>query len=193
MRLSRRRALLGLLALAPGLGRPAFALAQSDAAESEAQAAEYRIKAAFLYKFLGFVEWPPATAVNASAPFVIGVLGGDGFAQTLARTVAGRQIRGRPIVVRSLNRGERVGDLQVLFIGRDEAAHAPALLTQAKGQPLLTVSETGASFDLDSMINFVVIDDKVRFDIALQRAEASGLKISARLLAVARRVLPNST
>jgi hypothetical protein len=191
MRLSRRRVLLGLLA--PGLGKPAFALAQPGAAESDARAAEYRIKAAFLYKFLDFVEWPPAATENAGAPFVIGVLGGDGFAETLARTVAGRQIRGRAIVVRSLNRGDHSADLQVLFIGRDEATHAHLLLAQAKGQPQLTVSETGTSFELDSMINFLVVDDKVRFDIALQRAEASGLRISARLLAVARRVLPSGT
>ena len=160
-------------------------------ADADATAAEYRLKAAFLFKFLGFVEWPPAVLERPDSPFVIGVLGAKTMGDELAQTVVGRQVAGHPVLVRVLAHADSTAGLQVLFIGRAEAARVPAVVAAADSQPLLVVTESDAGLAAGSAINFVVVDDKVRFDIALHPIERAGLKVSARLLAVARNVLPN--
>ena len=160
-------------------------------AESDTTTAEYRIKAAFLFKFVGFVDWPPATFDRADAPFTIGVLGGPTLGNELEQIAAGRQVNGHPVRVRLLGRGDSPTGLQVLFVGRGEAARLNALAASGDGVPVLVVSESDGALALGSAINFVVVDDKVRFDVALHSINRAGLKISARLLAVARVVQPD--
>lgn len=181
---------------------PAFALAallvaggagECAAQADEAQAAEYRVKAAFLYKFGSFVEWPPDAFARPEIPFVIGVIGADELADELAQVVAGRSVSGHPITVRKLRRGSSLAGLQVLFIGRADGGRLAEILAPAKGQPMLTVTESEGALAHGSVINFVVVGDKVRFDVALPPAELGNLKISARLLAVARRVIAGPT
>ncbi len=162
------------------------------AAQSDAQIAEYRVKAAFLYKFGGYVEWPERAFARPDSPIAIGVIGADALAGELAQIVAGRTINGRPVTVRKLRRGEAVAGLHVLFVGRSDSSRLADILAAAKGQPLLTVTETEEAFESGSMINFVVVEDKVRFDVAPPPAEPGNLRISARLLAVARKVVAGS-
>lgn len=174
----------GALAVALGLlvGIPG---AQAD---TDTTIAEYRIKAAFLVKFVGFIEWPGAAFQRADAPFVIGVLGSGPLANELEQIAAGRQVNGHPMRVRVLGRSESPAGLQVLFVGRSEATRLGAVATTGDGVPLLLVSEADGALTQGSAINFVVVDDKVRFDVALRAINRAGLKISARLLAVARAV-----
>ena len=160
-------------------------------ADSDTTTAEYRIKAAFLYKFVGFVDWPPATFERADAPFTIGVLGGATLGNELAQIAAGRQVNGHPVRVRLLGHGDSPAGLQVLFVGRGEAARLNAVAAAAEGTATLVVSESDGALALGSAINFVVVDDKVRFDVALRPVNRAGLKISARLLSVARVVQPD--
>ncbi len=167
----------------------AAGIAGPCAAQSDAQTAEYRVKAAFLYKFGGYVEWPQGVFAKPDSPIAIGVIGADALAEELARIVAGRTINGRPVTVRKLRPGEAVASLHVLFVGRSDSSRLADILAAAKGQPLLTVTETDEALELGSMINFVVVDDKVRFDVAPPPAESGNLKISARLLGVARKVV----
>ena len=157
-------------------------------ADSDTAIAEYRIKAAFLFKFLGFIEWPPATFERADAPFVIGVLGAGTLGNELEQIVAGRQVNGHPVRVRLLGRGDSAAGLQVLFVGRTETLRLNTVAAAADGMPVLVVSESDGALAQGSAINFVVVDDKVRFDVALHPINRAGLKISARLLAVARMV-----
>jgi hypothetical protein len=166
------------------------ACALAGHAQGDAGSAEYQIKAAFLYKFLSFVEWPPQ-ALAPDTPLQVGVLGSDAMADELAKVVASRAVNGRPVMVRKVRSSDAFGELHVLFVGRGSSERVPQVLSAAKGRALLTVSESDDAFALGSAINFVVVDDKVRFDVALQRAEQSGLKISARLLTAARKVSPN--
>jgi hypothetical protein len=180
-------------ALALGLAFALVAASPRVQADADTAAAEYRIKAAFLVKFLSFVEWPRPALEQPDAPFVIGVLGARTMADELGQAVAGRQIGGRPVQVRVLGRADAAAGLQVLFVGRGESARVPAIVAAAEGQPLLVVTESDDGLAAGGGINFVVVDDKVRFDIALRPIERAGLKISARLLAVARTVLPNPT
>ena len=170
-------ALAALFTLAWG----GLCLAQGDTA------AEYRIKAAFLYKFSGYVEWPEQSFARPDSPIVIGVAGADTLADELAQIVAGRTVNGRPLAVKKLRRQDPLTGLNVLFIGRGEAARGTELLGAARGLALLTVTEQDEERGR-GMINFVLVDDKVRFDIDLEPAEQAGIKISSRLLTVARKV-----
>jgi hypothetical protein len=161
-------------------------------ADSDATAAEYRIKAAFLLKFLDFVDWPPGAIDHADAPFLIGVLGSRNLGDALDQAAAGRRVNGHPVHVRTLARDDAAAGLQMLFVGRAESGRVAAIATTTNGQPLLLVTESDSALPQGAAINFVVVDDKVRFDVSLRAADRAGLKISARLLAVARTVLPNT-
>jgi hypothetical protein len=180
-------ALIRTLALAAALLVPAATLAQGE------RAAEAQIKATFLYKFGGFVEWPAAAFSHADSHFTIGVLGGDAVAAELERIVAGRTVQGRKVGVRKLRRGEPITGLHIFFIGQLEIGRLPEILAGLKGPTPLIVTESENALTQGSMINFVSSDDRVRFDVALPPAERGQLRISARLLAVARKVVPSSS
>ena len=158
----------------------------AHAAQSDLQASEASVKAVFLFKFADYVEWPDGAFATAQSPFTIGVLEADGLASELATVAAGRSIGGRPVVVRELHRGDALGDLNVLFVGGATGAAVAQVLEQLRGRPTLTVTESRDS--AGGMINFVVVDGRVRFDVALRPVESNSLKISSRLLAVARKV-----
>jgi hypothetical protein len=166
----------------------AWPCARADGAET---IAEYRIKAAFLVKFLGFVEWPAAVFERPDAPFVIGVLGARTVGEELGHITPTQRVNGHPVQVRTLARGDAPAGLHMLFVARPESGQLAGLAAAVDRQPLLVVTETEAGLAAGGTINFLVLDDKVRFDISLPAAERAGLKISARLLAVAHAVLPN--
>ncbi len=151
-------------------------------AQADAQADEYRVKAAFLYKFGSYVEWPSGSFARADSPVTIGVMGADALADELAQIVAGRNVNGRPVLVRKLRPGDPIAGLHVLFIGRSDGRRLAEILAAARGQALLTVTESEEGLELGSMIN-----------IAPPPSESSNLKISARLLGVARKVVSKSS
>jgi len=158
-------------------------------AQSAADTLEYRIKAAFVCKFAGYVEWPPSLFERPDSPIVIGVIANDAIAEELARTAAGLSADGRPLTVRKLGRGDPLTGAHLVYIAGADDARIAETLASARGQPVLVVTESNLAMALGSMINFVVVDNKVRFDIAPQNAELSRLKISARLLGVARSLI----
>lgn len=159
------------------------------AAPMELQASENRVKAAFVYKFGDYIEWPPEAFDAADSPLVIGVVGADALADELTRIAEGRTISGRRVAVKKLHYGDPLSGLHVVFIGRSDTRRVTEALEASKGRPALTITETADGLKLGSVINFVVVANKVRFDVALPPAEASRLKISSRLLAVARTVV----
>src|SRR5216684_5532844 len=163
----------------------AAGVAGPRAAQADAQADEYRVKAAFLYKFGSYIEWPSGSFARTDSPVAIGVMGADALADELAQIVAGRNVNGRPVRVRKLRPGGPIAGLHVLFIGRADSGRLPEILAAAKGQALLTVTESEGGLELGSMINFVVVENKVRFDVA-PPSESDNLRISTRLLGVAR-------
>lgn len=158
------------------------------AAQPAAQPGALGIKAAYLYKFGGFIEWPEGAFAAPGAPLVIGVLGAEALAGELEQAVAGRKVQERPVAVRRLRPGERIEGVHVLFVGAAQDARLAEVAAGLRGRPVLVVSESESATGRGSMINFVVADNRVRFDVALAGAEAGHLKISARLLSVARRV-----
>ena len=154
----------------------------------ETELLERSVKAAFLFKFPNYVDWPSAAFGTADAPIVIGVAGSEGVARELQQIVAGRTGGQRPVVVRQLREGDSLADVQVLFIGRSDAPRMQAWLRAARDRPILTVTEAEAGLEQGAVINFVLVQGRVRFDISLEAAERSGLKVSSRLLAVAQQV-----
>jgi hypothetical protein len=152
-------------------------------------AIEAQVKAAYLYKFGNYVEWPSSTFDNPAAPLSIGVIDADALASELQAIVAGRTINGRPLAVRKLRRGDPLAGLNILFIGRADAALLAETLAAAKGLPILTVTESEDALAIGSMINFVAVDGKLRFEVAPKAAQRGNLAISARLLAVAYKVV----
>lgn len=188
-RAQRRRiagwALVCATALLSEVGTARQAAAQS--AVSGVQL-EKRVKAAFLYKFLGYAEYPAAAFGDAGAPFVIGVLGADDLAAELARIVAGRTVGGRGIVVRALHEGDLPAPLQLLFVGGSDTARVARAVRLANG-PVLVVSDCEGGLQTGSAINFVIVDERVRFDVEPDAAERNGIKLSSRLLTVANRVV----
>lgn len=187
---ARRRALrrLGLpLLLAAALSSQALTSPRADA--QPATAAEYQVKAAFLVKFGSYVEWPALAFDHRDSPFVIAVAAQDGVAEEVERAAASATVDGHPVQVRRVDRLDGGLQAHLLFIDRSRSGQLADTLGQVRGRPLLVVTESEQALALGGMINFVIVENKVRFDIALAPAEASQLRISARLLAVARRVL----
>jgi hypothetical protein len=173
------------LALAAAL---AAAVAAPRAGAQERPELERQVKAAYLYKFGAYVSWPESASGRHDAPLVIGVAGADLLADELGRMVAGRSISDRPLTVRRVTRGEAAAGVHILFVGAGAGARAAELIEAAKGRPVLVVGEFEANWPPGCVINFVAVDNRVRFDVALDAAEQNGLKVSAQLLSVARQV-----
>lgn len=159
---------------------PALVLAQNETA------LERQVKAAYLYKFSTFVEWPASSFARPDSPLVIGVADGDAFAAELERTVNGRTVNGHPLQVKRLKKGDAPAAVHILFIG--DRSMAQELLAQVRGQPVLTVSDRDDVYGMGSVINFVVANERLRFEVSLKAAASAGLHISARMLSAAYRV-----
>ncbi len=149
-----------------------------------------QVKAAYLYKFASYVEWPSGAFADAHSPIIIGVMGEDALADELAQVVASRTVSGRPLSVRKVRRGEdTLGGIHMLFVGRLERSRLAETFATLKGRPILTVTDADDALALGSMVNFVATGDKLRFEVAVTTAEVSRLKISALMLAAAHKVV----
>jgi hypothetical protein len=178
----RRQRLMAMLAFSlVAAGLPSARAALAD---------EYQVKAAYLCKFGNYIEWPGMQLEGGEQRFEIGVVASDAVAEELAEAAKGQLVAGRPIAVRRLAPGETMTGPGVVFVARSHAARLGETLNAVKGRPVLTVTETEAAAAVanGSMVNFVVVDDKVRFDVELAAVGRSPLKLSARLLGVARAV-----
>jgi hypothetical protein len=148
---------------------------------------ERSVKAAFLYKFASYVQWPNSDAAGDS-PIVIGVLGAGDFVRELAEITAGRSVSNRPLIIRRLDRSESIDGLDILFVGDEQRDDLPRVLAAVRRQPILTVTESAGAIADGAIINFTVDSERVRFEVSLYSAEQSQLRLNARLLAVAQAV-----
>lgn len=166
---------------------PATATAAVAPAAPPQATTERQVKAAFLYKFLGYTEFPPAAFGDASSPVLIGVAGSDDMLAELARTVVGRTLNGRPIVVRPVRDGDNPGPLHLLFVAGSDGPRVSRTLRNASGAMLL-VTECEFGLQMGSVINFKIVNEHVRFDVSLDAAEKNNVRLSSRLLNVANHV-----
>lgn len=144
-------------------------------------ALEYQVKAAFLLNFARFVEWPETTYPSPEAPFSICVLGEDPFGTALSQTVEDESVNGRKIAVRQIRRPSTAEACQILFVSKSEKFSGAEF-----GPGILTVGEADGFLTHGGIIAFVIEDRKVRFDIGRNAAAKAGLKLSSKLLRVAR-------
>lgn len=151
---------------------------------------EQEIKAAFLYKFLNYVDWPAGAFASGSSPIVVGVLGADGVADELRAIVARRSIGQHPVDVRVVGEPNALDGVNVAFVGASAASALSRLVPAARERSVLLVTDFPNALAHGSVINLVVVDARVRFEVSLEAAERSGLKLSSRLLSVALRVRP---
>jgi YfiR/HmsC-like len=159
-------------------------------AASANAALEYEVKAAFLFRFAQFVEWPTDTFKSASEPFTYCTIGDDPFRGALERTLNGKTIGQRPLRVQHLNGAGKIGECQVLFVGGPgESKHVEEMLASTGNLPILTVGEADRFAENGGAIGFCTEDNKIRFEVNLDAAGKAGLKISAKLLALAKTVL----
>jgi hypothetical protein len=148
---------------------------------------EYEVKAAFLYNFAKFVEWPPEAFPLSSTPVALCVYGDDPFGGSLDTVVRGETLNGRRLVVRRLRDLPQARECHVLFLG--EKVRGAEVVAALRGVSVLTVAESRDFLDQGGMIRFVVEENRVRFDINLDAAEKNRLKISSKLLRLAREVV----
>jgi YfiR/HmsC-like len=150
----------------------------------QAQSKEYQIKAAFLFNFAQFVNWPSAAFANTNAPFYIGVMGDDPFGGALDATVQDEAIDNRKIVIERSKNVEDLKNCQMIFVSKSEKRHIPEILTDLDSKPILTVGESEGFAEHGGGINFYLAGPKVRFEINQGVAQNDGLKISAQLLSL---------
>ena len=164
--------------------------AAATAAGSSVPDSERDVKAAFLYNFAKFVEWPPETFSDASSPLVLCVLGDEPLSASLQTTVKGETVDSRRFEVRQLRDPVGARACHVLFIGPAEKGRVPDLLAALPGTGVLTVGGGADFLDRGGMIRLFLEKNRVRFDINLEAAERSHLKLSSKLLRLARAVNP---
>jgi YfiR/HmsC-like len=147
---------------------------------------EYQVKAAFLYNFAKFVEWPAGTFAKADDPIGICIAGRNPFGSMLDDMVRGKKIEERAVEVRRLAEAPRPGKCQILFIGASEAKRIPALLEALKDGGVLTVGESDSFTGLGGIIAFLLEGQRVSIQVDLERLERSHLHIRSKLLSLAR-------
>lgn len=148
---------------------------------------EYQVKAAFLYNFGKFVQWPAHTFANGHAPLVIGVFGDDPFHGDLERIVAGKNVAGHPVQVRYVSSPSELKGCEIVFVSKTEHEAASGLAEAIQGFGILTVTEDTKHFAGSGyIISFITVDDSIRFEINNAAAVKAGLDISSKLLALAK-------
>jgi len=185
----RLRAILAVLTASAVALTTGFFFAQPLAANTGAPL-EYELKAAFLFRFAQFVEWPVETFKGPDEPFTYCTIGEDPFRGALERTMNGKTIGQRALRVEHLNGAGKIGECQVLFIGGSgEKQQIEETLASAATLPILTVGEANQFAKNGGAIGFCTEDNKIRFEVNLEAAGKAGLKVSAKLLALAKTVL----
>ena len=150
---------------------------------------EPEVKATFLYNFTRFIEWPGPSA-STETPFRLCVVADAMIEQAIKRTVEGELVQGRPLVMVQPNTPKEAESCQILYVGRSEQERATALLAAVRDRPVLTVGDSPVFVDGGGAIQFVLVENRVRFDVNLTSAQRANLRISANLLRVARKVEP---
>ncbi len=152
------------------------------------EVSEYQVKAAYLYSFAKFIDWP-AKDLEQPATFRICVLNNKPFEDTLAPIVKGMAVRGHSIELLAVHNADEARNCHILFIGAVQNRNASPLLEAIKDKSVLTVGETTEFMEEGGMINFVVENEHVHFRVNQRVASQAGLHISSRLLSVAKVVL----
>ena len=159
----------------------AFSQARADLLPTR----EYRLKAAFLYNFAKFVEWPAEASSDEKSAFILGVLGeNDPFGPAL-ESIRGKTVRGRTLTIKRFEGLQDLAACHILFIASSEKEQLEGALEFLEGSSVLTVGEMERFAEMGGIINFVVKKNRLRFEINLDAGRRAGLEISSQLLNLA--------
>jgi hypothetical protein len=147
---------------------------------------EYVIKAAYIYNFAMFVEWPSDAFRRESSPIVIGILGADPLGAAIDQTVRDKRIDKRPLVVKRLQWGQEFVDCHILFITSSETPRFGEVVQHVRNLPILLVTESPGLAARGAIINFIVEHNRVRCEINVDAAKRAHLSISSKLLGLAK-------
>jgi hypothetical protein len=161
-----------------------------DAPAAPARSLEHEIKAAFLFNFAQFIEWPTNAFPQPQSPLVIGILGPDPFGTALDEIVHGEAVKGHPLVIHRYRQVEDVNACHILFINETDAAQLGRLFARLNGRNILTVGDAESFTQRGGMIRFFTEQNKIRLEINMTAVQKAGLTISSRLLRLARIVSP---
>ncbi len=150
---------------------------------------EYPAKANYLANFSSFVEWPQEALASEKAPFLICVFGDFPFGTSLAEITRGTTVHDRPVEIRWIRKPQELSSCQILFVSRSERKRYKQALDVVRGRTVLTVGETPEFLGAGGILSFSSQQGAVQFDVNLEAANKAHLKISSRLLALARRVV----
>jgi hypothetical protein len=160
---------------------------------TRAQNLEYPVKAAYLYKFAPFVEWPASAFPTSDSPLTICVFGTDPFGRVLDEAVAGQKVEARSIQVQRITESAQAASCHILYVAGAGAPGSVQIPAPALGAPVLTVTDSATNTNARGVIHFVVETNHVRFDIDDSAAQANGLVLSSKLLRLARKLTPRKT
>jgi hypothetical protein len=149
---------------------------------------EYQVKAAYLFNFLKFVQWPADAFQDSLAPMVIGIVGDDPFGEALPQVVLGKTVQGRDLVIRKYHIGEDLRGSHILFISASEKKRLPQLLAGLHGSSVLTVADMDHFIESGGMIQLLIENSRVRFAVNAGATNQARLKVSSKLLSLARTV-----
>jgi hypothetical protein len=152
---------------------------------------EYQVKAAYLFNFLKFVEFPGESFADPLAPIIIGVVGEDPFGNALPQVVVGKTVQGRDLVIHVYRVGEDFRGAHILFISASEKKRLPLILASLRGWSVLTVADTPGFLDAGGMIQFLNENSRVRFAINVGATNQAKLKVSSKLLSLAKAIAGN--
>jgi hypothetical protein len=144
------------------------------------------VKAAYLFRFASYAEWPDGR--SSEEPFVFGVHGADDVSVHLERLTTGMKLRGRPAEVRQIRSAADLDSVQILYVGPRVFRGSRALRLAALRRPILVVTDHGEGLADGAAINFIEVNRNLRFEISLESADRSGVRIDSALLSVAARV-----
>ncbi len=156
------------------------------------KASEFQVKAAYLYNFGRFVQWPDQGGTDRTEPFEICVLGTDPFGQALDATLAGGTIGGKNVMAKRISKPQDIDSCRILFISSSEESHLKEDLVALDKTRVLTVSDIPRFSERGGMIGFILEGNRVRFDVNLDSAQGAGLTLSSELLKVATNVRKGS-
>lgn len=176
------RIALGGLALA-------VLIADSPLARSQAPSTETKLKAAYLFNFARYTEWPVAAVPESDSPITITILGDDPFGEILDKTVQGRLIDQHPVRIHRTRNLSEAARGHIVFVSSSENARMADVLGALNGKPVLTVGNDTQFLKIGGMIHFLIEQEAVRFNIDLDMVEKSGLRIRSRMLDSAKKVI----
>jgi hypothetical protein len=150
-----------------------------------AQSLEFAVKATFLHKFAGFVEWPESAFAGSDSPFLLCVAGADPVSKLIDQAAAGQAYGTHAIEVRHVTQPSAVAACHVLYVAGMPADAIEAYLQAAKGKAVLTVTDNATTRRAQGIVNFVIRDNRVRFEIDLELAAMHQLTVSSKLASLA--------